>query len=391
MKYIIIGGGIAGTTAAEELRKRDGEAQITIVEAEQHRLYSRVLLPHYIEGRVERDRVFLKKPEWYDEKNIELMLGVRVQKIDLKNKFVLTSQQRELPFDKLLITTGGDLNLISEDLRGVAYLRTLDDADHVVQLLNEVKAMPKEDRAAVVFGGGFISLEFLNIFAKHAIPATLVMRSGGFWSKILSVQSQEVMRRHVESQGVRVFTNKEIELQGEAELGGVKLKSGEVLPAKILGIGIGIKADRALFKDAGIEHARGVIANSCLETPQENVYTAGDVAEFDDVVINRRVNLGNWMNAIMQGRAVAKTMSGEPTEFNLVSSYATDFLEKDAVFVGDVSREHADEVVQLVADKENAIELFERGGRTVGAVLIGDVTKRQEITNAIKAKEKYAG
>lgn len=391
MRYVIIGGGIAGTTAAEELRKRDADAQIAIIEAEQHRLYSRVLLPHYIEGRVERDRVFLKKPEWYDEQHIELMLGVRVKKIDLKNRFVLTSQERELPFDKLLITTGGDLNLISEDMRGVAYLRTLDDADHLVQLLNEVKALPADERSAVVYGGGFISLEFLNIFEKHNIPAALVMRSGGFWSKILSPESQEVMKHHVESRGVRVYTNEQIELKGENELDGVKLKGGEVLPAKILGVGIGIKTDYALLEDAGIEHGAGVVANSMLETPQENVYTAGDVAEFDDVVITRRVNYGNWMNALMQGRSVAKTMSGEPTPFELVSSYATDFLEKDAVFIGDVSREHADDVVQLVADQENAIELFERDGRTVGAVLIGDVTKRQEITNAIKARQKYAG
>lgn len=181
-----------------------------------------------------------------------------------------------------------------------------------------------------------------------------------------------------------------IELVGEKELEGVELENGETVQAKLLGVGIGIQADFQLLKDAGIEHNIGVIANEYLETPQKNVYTAGDVAEFIDVAIDRRVNLGNWMNAIMQARIVAKTMTGERSKFELVSSYASDFLEKDVVFVGDVSREHADKVTQLVVDEENAIEVFERDGRTVGAVLIGDVTRRQDITNAIKNKELFA-
>ena len=81
---VIIGGGIAGTTAAEEIRKANKDARITIIEQEFHPLYSRVLLPHYIKGKVPRERVFLKKPEWYAENNIELMGGVIAQSIDDK-------------------------------------------------------------------------------------------------------------------------------------------------------------------------------------------------------------------------------------------------------------------------------------------------------------------
>lgn len=391
MRYVIIGGGIAGTTAAEEIRKRDPESFITIIESEQHRLYSRVLLPHYVEGRVPREKVFLKKPEFYEENNIEIFFGVRVKKIDLKNQFVLTSEERELPFDKLLVTTGGDLRLIEEDTRGVVYLRSLDDADQILQLVKEVKALPESERSAAIYGGGFISLEFLNIFAQHKIPTTLIMRSEGFWSRVLSKESQAVMLRHVQSRGVKVLTNEPvIDLVGEKELQGIRLHDGTRIPAKILGVGIGIKADHQLFEEAGIEYNIGVIANEYLETPQKNVYTAGDVAEFEDVIAERQVNLGNWMNAIMQARVVAKTMTGERTRFELVSSYATDFLEKDCVFVGDVNRERADNILQAVADEENAIELLERDGRTVGAVLIGDVSNRQKITNAIKSRQLYS-
>lgn len=387
MKIVIVGGGIAGTTAAEEIRKRDANADISIIEGEQHRLYSRVLLPHYVEGRVERDRVFLKKPEWYTEKNIELFLGVRVEKIDTTNKFVLTSEGRELPYDMLLITTGGDLRLLEDDKRGVSYLRSLDDADHLIQLINEVKTLPEKERHAAVYGGGFIALEYLNIFQKHKIQTTLIMRSPGFWSRILSEHSQHVMRTYIESQGVRVLTNETIELLGDEVLMDVKCTSGEVIPASILGIGIGNVVDFPLLKEAGIEVAQGVVSNEFLETSVENVYTAGDIAEFTDTVVDRRVKLGNWMNALMQARVVAKNMLGERIPFELVSSYATDFLGMDAVFIGDVSREHADDVRQLVAEEGVSVEVFQRNGRTVGAVLLGDVTGRQKITNAIKNNE----
>lgn len=387
MKYLIIGGGIAGTTAAEEIRKRDAAGEITIIDAEPHRLYSRVLLPHYAEGRIPREKVFLKKSEWYQDHNIELMSHVEVTKIDLTNKFVETIEARELPFDKLLLTTGGNVKLLPDDRAGVVYLRNLDDTDQIVERINQIKALPASERAAVIYGGGFISLEFLNIFAKHQIKTTLVMRSGGFWSKILSKGSQQVIRAHIEKHGVRVVTDEpDIVLVGKSELEGVQLKDGEVVKAKMLGVGIGIEPDFALLKDAGIETGAGVMANEYLETAHENVYTAGDVAQFEDVIANRRVIQGNWMNAIMQGRVVGKTMSGERTRFELVSSYATDFLEKNVVFIGDVSREHTTQD-QLVLDDENAIETFSRDGRLVGAVLIGDVTRRQELTNAIKNKQ----
>src|SRR6188474_1489970 len=104
MRVVIVGGGIAGTTAAEELRKLAPAAEITIVSEERHPVYSRVLLPHYLKGKVPRERVFLKKEEWYAEQKIEWLVGTRVDACDPKNAFVTLSDGRELPYDKLLIT-----------------------------------------------------------------------------------------------------------------------------------------------------------------------------------------------------------------------------------------------------------------------------------------------
>lgn len=381
---IIIGGGIAGTTAAEEIRARDKECSITILEAEQHPCYSRVLLPHYVKGKVGREKVFLKQPQWYFDKDIELMMGVRAEEIDLKNKFVRTSEERELPFDDLLVTSGTEIDLLHDDRRGVSYLSTVDDADILVGLIGELKTRPTAERRAFIYGGGFISLEYANIFAHFEIPYGIAMRGKGFWSRIISPASHAVLANQANKHNVPIFYDEpELSLLGDDELMGVKFKDGTELPCGILGVGIGSKANQKAVIDAGIPTKHGILANNFLETDLEHVYTAGDAAEFDDTVVGRRIRYGNWMNALMQGRSVAKTMCGERTPFTLTSSYSTNFLGLQIVFIGDTSRELADEVRQTVAEAEKAEELFIRGGKLVGAVLIGEVTHRAALTKNI--------
>ena len=188
-----------------------------------------------------------------------------------------------------------------------------------------------------------------------------------------------------------MITNEPIpELIGEKELTGVRLKDGEEVPARILGVGIGIAPELKLLKDAGVEVKKGVLANEYLETNLEDVYTAGDIAEFEDVGAGRQWIVGNWMSAVMQGRVVAKTMAGERTKFELVSSYSANLLGLQVVSIGDTSRKHVDDVEQLVLEDDAAVEVFHKGGRTVGAVLIGDTSRRAAITKAIKDKEEYA-
>jgi NAD(P)H-nitrite reductase large subunit len=391
MKYIIIGGGVAGVNAIEEIRKLDATGEITLLDAEAWPLYSRVLLPHYIKGKIAREKVFLKKEEWYAAQRIDWQPGISVTAIDANNKFVTTSEDRELPFDQLLIVTGGDVRLLETDLRGVSYFRSLTDADLMLDLLHEVKKRTPEEQRGVIYGGGYISLEYINIFKHFDIPATVVMRGSGFFSKILSPTSQQVLAAHAGSNGVDLRFHTEInDLLGEAQLSGVKLSDGSEISCAMLGVGIGLDMDLSWLREAGVEVGAGVKANEFLETNLPGVYTAGDCAEVFDAISERQYVIGNWMNAQMQGRTVGKTMAGERTKFELVSSYATNLFGTEIVMIGDVSRDHADEIVQLSIDDQNAIEIFNRDGRTVGAALIGDVKQRQVITNAIKSRQKYA-
>ncbi|MBI4435112.1 FAD-dependent oxidoreductase [Candidatus Uhrbacteria bacterium] len=387
MKFLIIGGGVAGTTAAEELRKRDASAEITILSEEHHPLYSRVLLPHYINGKIPRERVFLKRDGWYAEQNIDWQGGVLASHLDARNKFVGGSDGREYDYDKLLIATGGEVRSLPEDLRGISYLRMLDDADHLLQLLTE----QGETARAGIYGGGFIACEYLNFFAHFQLPTILAYRGEHFWTRSLLPEAGELIAKHLIQNGVEVHPNSTLErLDGDKELQGF-VTNTERHAATILGVGIGIEPDFSWLRESGIEVGRGVKANEFLETNASDVYTAGDIAEFFDPILGRQLQIGNWMNAMSQGRTVAKTMGGERTPFQLVSSYATNALGLEIIFVGDVERAAAEEIHVIGSVADGGItQVFERGGRIVGGVLIGRNTDRASITKAIQEKQPFS-
>jgi len=370
MRHVIIGGGIAGTTCAEEIRKRDADAEITLLSEESHAVYSRVLLPHYIKAKVPRERVFLKKETWYADQRIEWLRGVTATAIDPKNKFVATSEGREIEYDKLLVATGGDVRTVEEDRRGVSYFRTLDDADHLLQLLKET---PAGSRCGI-WGGGFIACEYLNIFAQFGMPTSLAMRGPWFWSNVFDEQSGTLLNERMRA-------------------GGVEVQPSATRPpedAAILGVGIGIGPNFAIAREAGIEVGAGIKANEYLETNVPDVYTAGDIAEFFDPIVGRQMLIGNWLNAMTQGRVAAANMLGEKTACKLVSSYATNALGLEMIFVGDTSRKDAEEIVVVGSAANGGVtQVFLRGGRTVGATIVGRNADRAPITKAIQEKAKF--
>lgn len=387
MRYVIIGAGIAGTTAAEEIRKADPNAELTLIGKEPHPLYSRVLLPHYLKGKVPRERVFLKKWEWYDAQRITYEAGVEVLEIDMRHKFVATDDGREHAFDALLITAGTDARLFAEDKRGVSYLRTLDDADHLAELLREMR-MRKEKQAAI-YGGGFMALEYLNLFAQNHISTMMFLRGKGFWNSILTDEAQDFLLDYIRSKGVDVFTGiSDFTLEGEKELTGV-VANGAFHKASLLGIGIGSQFETAIFERAGIETGIGVKTNASLQTNIPNVYSAGDITEIEDTIVGRQLVYGNWMNAQMQGRMAGKNMTGEKQEMKLVSSYATHAFDLDIVFIGDTAKEFAHTIRTVLQSGDALAQVYERNGVTVGAVLMNAPKLRQPLTQAVQLQQYF--
>lgn len=384
MRIVIIGGGIAGTTAAEELRKHNKECEITLISEEQHPVYSRVLLANYLIGKTEREKLFLKKESWYQDQNIEWMRGEVVTDINIKNQFVAISNGREIPYDKLLITTGAQPRLLDDDMRGVVYLRTIDDADQLLQLINE-----QENHKAVIYGGGFIASEYLNTFAHYNINTTIAFRGPWFWSRVLDEQSGEMLNEHLKEKGVTVVSNAVFDqLLGEEECKGIATSQGKI-EGSLIGIGIGTAPDLSLLKEKGIEIASGIRVNEKMETNLPDIYAAGDMVEYDDMLLETPLVARTWMNATLQGRVAAQNMLDQEKVFSVVSTYAMNILGLDVVFVGDTTRSHADTIL-VEGNKEKGItQIFLKDDRVIGGTMMGRNKDRVKVMKCIQEKSGW--
>lgn len=378
MRVIIIGGGIAGTSCAEELRKLARAVEITIISEEETPLYSRVLLPHYLKGLVPRERVFLKTEEWYAENKIEKLSGLRVEKVDFKNFFVATSGGRELPFDKLVIASGRYTRDLSDYRRGVSYLWTLDDADHLLQLIAE----QNQSAAVGVYGGGLIACEFLNIFKHFGFEITVAFRGPHFWSRVLDEESGELINQHLKKQGVKVvFQADFFELKSEKELEGFVTNKGE-FACQILGVGVGLEPELSFLVDSDLEIKKGIITDERTETNLANVYAIGDVAEIFDLHSGQHRLMGTWTAAQAQGRVAAQNIIGRSIKFDHISVSSMKLLGLDVIFLGDTDRAWADEIV--VERKDNGItQVFYKNKKAIGATLVNRNSERNKIFELI--------
>ena len=396
---MIIGGSAAGTTAAETIRNNLPKSSITIVTDENHEQYSRVLLPHYIRGKVAREQVFLKKEDWYVQKNIVLLKGLKAESLELSRKEVRLSNGEVYKYSKLLIAIGGDV--IKLDVPGagsanILYLRTIEDADLVIKV-------SKKSKKGLVIGGGFVSLDFATGFRINGVQeVTIFTRDPYFWSGHLDIVSSQIMKNLLLANGVEVMTNEEVDyikfqerpiagLHPVEAVGAVRTKSGKLVEAGVIGVGIGIKSDLEWLIRAGIKTNRAIVTNEYLETNTGDIYAAGDCAEFHDVFFERQHIMGNWANATSQGNAVGKTMSGLRTVFETVSSYSDTFFDNSYSFVGVTDEKFADEVINrgsVESGRMTRIFVKEMNGSTriVGATVINSVADVSPLTMAVKNK-----
>ncbi len=389
-RYLIIGGGVAGTVAAEEIRKRDPQGRIVLVSAEDHPLYSRVLLPNYVKGKIPRQKVFLRSWEQYAQKGIDVLRGKKVLALDPELHHVTLDDQTAWTYEKLLIATGGDAVLPDGFATPDAHIlpfRTIDDADRIRE---QIAATAEGSRAAIV-GSGFIALEFAPFFRDAGFETHLYMRAPRYFSKRLDEGSSKLIESALSEKDVAVHRGTAI-TSCITDADGVTLTHAEDEEHfSVVGVGLGLSGVPSFAHDAGLETEEGIITNAFLETNLPDVWAAGDCAEFEDVTIGRRHTLGNWANADAQGRCVGANMAGAgeaPTrlQYQNVSQYSTRIFDTVIGMIGDVSGTNVETIVRAAPEAKMRAQLFLKDGRLVGATLINGVTERNAIMLLIKNK-----
>lgn len=333
-KYLIIGGGVAGVTAAETIRQNDPKGAIAIVSDEPYLLYSRVMLskPYFFLGKVPFDQVWLKGEKWYKEKNMDFLGGRTACGLDPSAKKVKLTDGGEISYDKLLIATGVNTRKAAvpgSDKEGVHYLRSLEDGKSIM-------AGIKTAKRAVTVGGGFIGFEMADLMQLAGLKTTVVIREPHFWDPVLDEASGLMIEKAMRKVGVEIIKNAEIvEITGDKSVDGIVLKDGQRLPCELVIYGIGTVADLDWPKAAGLNTHRGIMANEFMETNLPDVWTAGDIAEYKDLLLEENVQMGNWVSAHEQGRIAGLGMAGKRQAFKFVSFYTTQGFGITVAFVGD--------------------------------------------------------
>ncbi|HEV2030018.1 MAG TPA: FAD-dependent oxidoreductase [Candidatus Dormibacteraeota bacterium] len=387
-RYVVIGNGIAGQTCAEELRKSDADASIVMIAAERYPLYNRVALPRYLRGQVRREKVLMRTVEDYATRNLEIHFETWATEIDARSKVVRTNRGQEFPYDALLIATGGRPKPPpwpgSDEVSACLGFQTLDDTDSIIEKADESERV-------LVMGGSFIGYELAEgvSFRKKA-KLTWIMRGPWFLRYVLDEEGGRLCRQLGEAQDVQFLISDEV--QKFSRNNGrfhAETVNGHKVDFDLLTYGVGLDYYTEPVRNTGIELNKGIVTDSKLRTAAPDVYAAGDIAVFYDLMVERHNQMGTWDNAEAHGKVAARNMAGESEDFFDVPTYTTTMFGSTLAVMGVTPDVQPDlESVRTFSFEEKFYrKLFFKDERLVGAIMIGPPKGRKKLIEIMRSRQ----
>jgi 3-phenylpropionate/trans-cinnamate dioxygenase ferredoxin reductase subunit len=342
--FIIVGGGLAGAIAAQTLREEGFDGRITLLSAEPHRPYERPpLSKDYLQGKADRDSVFVHPEQWYVDHAVELRLGTAVTAIDPVSQTVTTATGARLGYDKLLLATGSvprRLSLPGADLDGVHYLRNIEDSDRI-------KAGFARARRVAIVGAGWIGLETAAAARNAGLDVTLLEAAEMPLLRVLGPEAAPIFADLHRDHGVELRCQVSVaELAGtNGAVTSVILSDGSRIDADLVLVGVGITPNTQLAAEAGLDVDNGIIVDEHLRTSNADIFAAGDVANAYNPRLDRRLRVEHWENARRQGATAAKAMLGQGVVDTRPSYFFSDQYDLGMEYTGDIGPSGYDQVI----------------------------------------------
>jgi nitrite reductase (NADH) large subunit len=364
---VVIGNGMAGCRAVEEILKRDpGRYAITMFGAEPRPNYDRIMLSPVLAGEKQFEDIIINGPEWYAENAITLKSGARVARIDTARKIVEAENGAHAAYDILLLATGSNpivLPLPGADLQGVVAFRDIDDVDRMV-------AISGRGGEAVVIGGGLLGLEAAYGLVRRGMEATVVHLMDVLMERQLDASAGHLLAEALKARGVATIlgaTSEEI-LGEEGRVAGLRLKDGRILPCDLLVMAVGIRPNAKLAQASGLLVNRGVVVDDRMRTSDPHVFAVGECAE------HRGQCYGLVAPIWEMCRAVAETLTGGDGAY--AGSMLSTRLKVSGVDVFSAGRFAGGEDCEDIVFRDAGRGVYKRivieDGKLAGAVLFGD-------------------
>jgi len=379
---VIIGAGIAGVSAAEAVRQGAPSSKIVLLSREDSLPYYRLNLTRYLAGETQQEALAIHPQEWYEEKQIDLLIGKAVDLVCIDKKCVRLDSGEEVPFEKLILAMGSHPFVPpfpGTDLDGVITLRTTQDADRIL-------ARIKDGAKCICIGGGVLGLEIAGAVARQDAEVTLLESHQWLMPRQLNRKAGDLLGKHLTRIGIDLKKDARTqEIQGDGKVSGVLLDSGEILSANLVIIATGVRSDTYLARKAQLEVNRGIVVNNHLRSSHPDIYAAGDVAEHNGITY------GTWGPSQYQGSIAGSNAAGGDIQFGgLPRSNALKILGIDLLSIGQFEPLDGSYMVCDHATDDSFYHFVFHDGRLVGAILLGDSSMGANIRKAIENKADFS-
>ncbi|WP_288805521.1 nitrite reductase large subunit NirB [uncultured Novosphingobium sp.] len=372
---VVVGNGMAGCRAVEELLARDaGRYRVTIFGAEPHVNYNRIMLSPVLAGEKTFDEIVINSREWYDENDIDLITADPVTAIDRAAKTVTSKSGRKVHYDRLLIATGSDPFIIpvpGKDLPGVISFRDMKDVDTMLAAAEAGKADGASEAAAsaVVIGGGLLGLEAAHGLTLRGMKVTVIHLMPTLMERQLDEAAGYLLKTALEGRGQTILTGADTaEIYGQDKVEGVRLKDGREIPARLVVMAVGIRPSVALAREAGLEVGRGIKVDDHMVTSDPAVLAVGECVEHDGNVYGLVAPLWDMCRSLADG------LTDRHTGYKgSVTSTKLKVAGLDVFSAGDFSGgEGCEDIVLRDAARGVYKRVVVKEDKVVGAVLYGD-------------------
>lgn len=373
-RYLIVGDGAAGITAAETLRRIDPSATIGVFSDEANPGYYRAALTNYLLGELRDDQLWCVSPDFYETRKIHRVFA-RITHVDAARREIWDSASNAaLPYDELLIAAGARPRAPTfpgADLAGVMTFRTLQDAQRVMERLRAQSA-----QTAVVLGGGPLGLEWAHGLHERGVKVTILERSQRFMPRVLDETASHLLTVRLRQAGIDVIQGEQVARAFPAAsgaVGAIATDTGRTLRCDLLCVAFGVVPNSELVAGAGVPLAAdgAVQVDRRMHTRVPGIWAAGDCASVDGELLQL------WEPARLQGQIAARNMAGQSAVYRTGAFYfATRLFDLDFASVGSTVDEAANaDVIVDMPRGTGAIayrKLVFKEGRLVGALLLGE-------------------
>ncbi|GAB3378739.1 FAD-dependent oxidoreductase [Spongiibacter taiwanensis] len=319
---VIVGGSHAAASLAAALRSEGWEGAISIIGDEPHLPYHRPPLSKaYFCGEKSDAEILIRPETFYQQNNIDLVLGSRVEDIDTEAKTVTLHDGATISYTKLALTTGAKVRKIpipGSDLKGVYYLRDLGDVD-------QIKKYVVTGKRAVIVGGGYIGLETAASLRKLGMEVTVLEALPRVLQRVTAPEVSAFYTRVHREEGVDLRTEVAIEgIVGDGKVGAVKLADGTEIDCNLVVIGVGVIPETELAEKAGLKIDNGIVVNEHAVTSNPDIVAAGDCTQHYNPIYQTHLRLESVQNATDQAKIAAKSLCGKPLVYNALPWFWSD-------------------------------------------------------------------